>query len=120
MDMPLRSNLVSYVTTPSHSTRTTPHAVSGADATTVNQDEAHYSDYSCLGPNYEAIDTSTRSDSQRKNLAQARLISERYEYSEAHLAIDGGATEESANYEVPMNLRQKECVKDEDYSHLKY
>ncbi len=117
MDMPVRSNL-SYVTTPSHSTRATSQAIS-TGATIANRDEAQCPDYSCIGPDYETIDS--RRQSQRKNRAQARLLSERYEYSEAHLATDGGgATERSANYEVPLNLRQNECMEDEDYSHLQY
>ncbi len=117
MAMLVRSNL-SYVTTPSHSTRAISQAVS-TGATITNRDEAQCPDYSCLGPDYETTDS--RRQSQRKNQAQARLISEKYEYSEAHLATDGGgAIEGSVNYEVPLNLRQNECTENEDYSRLKY
>ena len=115
-----------YVTTlsPHPTTKTSgtasPEAVS-ADTTIVNQDEAHCDgpDYSSLGPQYETIDS--RRESQSKNQARARLLSERYEYSEAHcvVATDGYTlTEASAQYEVPSNLKQKECTENEEYSHL--
>ena len=121
MDMPVRNNL-SYVTAESpHSTTKTsgiapPETVS-ADATIINHDEAHRDgpNYSCLGPQYETIDA--RRESQGKNQAHARLLSERYEYSEAHCVV---ATDEGT-YEVPSDLKQKEChAENEDYSHLKH
>ena len=126
-DVPVRNNL-SYVTTLSpHSTTKTsgtapPEAVS-ADATIINQDEGHCDspNYSRLGPQYENIDS--RRESQSKNQALARLPSEQYEYSETHVhvvAIDGDTTEASAQYEVPLNLKQKKCTETEDYSHLKH
>ena len=117
MDMPVCDNL-SYITTPSHSIRTTSRAVS-AGATNTCRDEAQCPEYSCLGPDYETIDV--RTESQRKNQAQARLalISERYEYSEAHLATDSGATDR-ANYEVHLNLKQDEPIEDKNYSHLQH
>lgn len=127
MDMPVRNNL-SYVTTPSprSTTKTSgaapPVAGSADTAIQVNpEDEAQCDgpNYSCLGPQYETIDSRRKSQSL-KNQAHARLLSERYEYSEAHCvaATDGGEfkTEESANYEVPV----KQGTESEDYSHLKY
>ena len=119
MDVSVRSNL-SYVTTLSpHSTTKTsgtapPEAITvAADATIVNQNEAHCDspDYSHLGPQYETIDSMRESQSQ--NEAHVRLLSEQYEHSEAHLhglaATDGGTTEASVQYEVPLNLKQKKC-----------
>ena len=130
MDVPVRNNL-SYVTTlsPHSTTKTSGTAPSEAikvtaDAYIVSQDEAHCDgpDYSSLGPQYENIDSMR--ESQRKNEAHARLLSEQYEHSEAHVhgvvATDGGTTEASAQYEVPLNLKQKKCTENEDYSHLKY
>ena len=126
MDMPVRNNL-SYITTlsPNSTTKTSgtapPKAVS-VDATIINQDKAHCDgpNYSCLGPQYETIDS--RKESQSESQAHARLLSERYEYSEAHcvVATDDGTTEASAQYEVPSNLKQTECAENEDYSHLKH
>ena len=128
MDMPVHNNS-SYVTTlsPNSTTKTSetapPEAITvSADATVVNQDEAHCDspNYSCLGPQYETIDS--RRESQSKNQARARLLSERYEYSEAHcrVATDDGTTEASVQYEVPSNLKQMDCTENEDYSHLKH
>ena len=113
------SNL-SYNTTPSESitkiSRICPsQAVSVRD---TNQGSEACPEYSSFGPDYETIDS--RRQSQRKNQTQARLLSERYEYSEAHLATGDGVPEESANYEVPLSLRQNVCTEDEDYSHLKH
>ena len=52
-------------------------------------------------------------------------LSERYEYSEAHLAtLNENALWpeglENANYEVPLNLGQNVSNESEDYSHLKH
>ena len=125
MDMPVRSNL-NYVTTSSHSTIKSSQALPTANAATpMNQDQAQCPDYSCLGPDYEIVDS--RGQSQGKYVVQAasqsRWISQRHEYSETHLAADGGVTESkgSTHYEVPLNSRQNsETKEDEDYSHLKH
>ena len=49
-------------------------------------------------------------ESQSKNEAHARLLSEQYEHCEAHVhdvvASDGGTTEASVQYEVPLKLQQ--------------
>lgn len=121
MPAPVHSNL-SYVITPSHSTIRSSRALPTAGAATaMNHDQAQCPDYSCLGPDYEIVDSSGQS--QGKHAAQAtsqsRRLSQRYEYSEVHLAADGGATA-STHYEVPLNLRQNETKENEDYSHLKH
>ena len=125
MDMPVRNNL-SYATTPSPQSttktcRTAPTATGSADAaiaatTIVNQDydEAHHDgpEYSYLGPQYETIGSS-RETQDKSQAARARLLSERYEYSEAHCVQvathNGGAAGE--------NLEQNQCT---EYSHLKH
>ena len=91
--------------------KTSSQAVSAG--ATMNQDQTQCLDYGCLGPDYETIDS--RRQSQRKHQVQAGLLSERYEYSEAHLATDGGASgpEASADYEVPL----KQNVGTEDLKH---
>jgi hypothetical protein len=129
--MPVRSNL-SYATTPSpHSTTKSCGAVppeSGsvdAIATTIvtEQYEAHSDgpDYSCLGPQYETIDTRSREPQGKTEAAtRARLLSERYEYSETHCvaaATDGGTAGESTGYE---SIKQNQCTGNEEYSHLKH
>ena len=117
-DMPVRSNL-SYVTTPSHSiTRINDSETCPSQARDTNQGSEACPEYSRFGPAYETIDS--RRQSQRKNQAHSRLLSERYEYSETHLAVGDGVPEVSANYEVPLNLGQNVCTVNEDYSHLKY
>ena len=77
MDMPVRNNQ-SYVTALSQQSTTntsgaapkdqTPKAGS-ADATIINQGEAHHDgpEYSCLGPQYETIDSSRRESQSQKN-----------------------------------------------------
>ncbi len=132
MDMPVRSNLSYATTPPPHSTTKSCGAVppeagsADAIATTIvtEQDEAHGDgpDYSCLGPQYETIDSSSR-EPQGKNEAatRARLLSERYEYSETHCVVaatDGRTTEESTGYE---SIKQNQCTaENEEYSHLKH
>ena len=124
-NMPVRNN-PSYMTTPSNSmiyiSRAHSQAVL-ADATNRDQDEAQGLEYSRFGPDYETIDS--RRQSQRKNQVHTRdrLLSERYEYSEAHLeaaTAAGGEPEVSADYEVPSSLGQNVCTEDENYSHLKH
>ena len=117
--MPVHSNL-SYVTAPTTTTKSSGTLSQPVSAgSTKIQDDAHGPDYSSVAPNYETINTMKQS--QRKNQAHSRLLSERYEYSEAHLAtLTESVPEESANYEVPLSLRQNVCTEDGDYSHLKH
>lgn len=131
MDMPVRNNL-SYATTPPPQSTTktcgaVPHEAGSTDgiiaaSTIVNQDVADHDgpEYSYLGPQYETI-SSSRETQDKNQAAHARLLSERYEYSEAHcvqVATDnGGAAGESVGYE---NLEQNQCTENEEYSHLKY
>ena len=127
MDVPVCSNL-SYVNVPYPSkktkTRGVPHP--SHDQAVAAQDSSHLLeggagiDYSSIGPDYETIDS--RKESQRKNqVLVAGRLSESYEYSEVHLTtLNESVPEGSANYEVPLNLRQNMSTEDEDYSHLKY
>lgn len=136
MDMPVRNNR-SYVTALSQQSTTNTSGAApqdqapkagSADATIINQGEAHHDgpEYSCLGPQYETIDSSRReSQSQKNQKARSRLLSERYEYSETHCmaAADGGtATVENASYaEIPMNFKQEQySTENANYSHLKH
>ena len=125
MDMPVSSNL-SYVKAPdSHMSNSTIKARGACTsrAVTVNQLEGGAGpDYSSFGPDYEIID-SRSGQSQRKNQVPAGRLSERYEYSEAHLAtLNENAPEGlgSVNYEAPLNLGQNVSTESEDYSHLKH
>ena len=105
-----------------------PHLQNASDAyVTVNQLEGGAgSDYSSIGPDYETIDSrSGQSQRKKKSGATAVQLSERYEYSEAHLATlnENALWPEglgSTNYEVPLNLRQNVNAESEAYSHLKY
>ena len=114
MDIPVCSNL-SYVK--GH--------MSNSRAVTVNQlEDGAGPDYSSFGPDYETIDSrSGHGRSQRKNQVPTGRLSEQYEYSEAYLAtLNENAPEGlgSANYEVPLKLRQNVGTANEDYSHLKH
>ena len=108
-------------------------STSGAQAIdTIDQTSA--AEYSRIGPSYEAVITAKSSHSRRQqpvsvggNQGSARL-SERYEFSEPHLAmISGGAaggpgrgTQGEAavwpvDYEVPLQSGEHE-----EYSHLQH
>ena len=118
MDMPVCSNL-SYMKAPCPSdltTKTRGAHPSQAVASNHQLEGGAGADYSSIGPDYETIDSKTQS--QRKNQVPAGKLSERYEYSEVHL--NGSVPEGSANYNVPLNLRQNVSTEDEDYSHLKH
>ena len=122
--MPAQKNL-SYAKPTTTTTTTTKSIASGAlsqpsVSATRTQDEAQCPDYSCVGPDYETIDTMKQS--QRKNQAHSRLLSERYEYSEAHLAtLTDSVPEGRADYEVPVSLKLSVNTEDlGDYSHLKH
>ena len=121
--MPVCSNL-SYVITPSHSTtRISDSETCPSQVRDTNQGSEVCPEYSSFGPDYETIDSRRQSQRINQTHARDRLLSERYEYSEAHLeaaTAAGGVPEVSANYEVPLSLGQNVCTEDEDYSHLKH
>ena len=77
-------------------------------------------DYSRFGPDYETVDSSNRPPRRKNQIPAAARLSERYEYSEAHLAALNEEGLGSANYEVPLNLRQNVSTENEDYSHLQH
>ena len=70
-------------------------------------------EYSRIGPSYETIDS-------RRNVAALVRLSERYEFSEAHLvaAAGGGGDGQAVDYEVPLNSSQSEGH--EEYSRLQH
>ena len=122
--MPVCSNL-SYVKAPCQSDFTTKTRGARPSLAVATQNSNHQleggagADYSSIGPDYETIDSKTQS--QRKNQVLVGRLSERYEYSEAHLAtLNESVPEGSTNYNVPLNLRQNVSTEDEDYSHLKH
>ena len=77
-------------------------------------------DYSRFGPDYKTVDSSNRPPQRKNQVPAAVRLSERCEYSEAHLATLNEEGLESANYEVPLNLRQDLSTENEDYSHLQH
>ena len=131
MEMPVHSNQ-SYVQAPVHTGASNSTTKARGDcrsqaATVTVEDGASgpdYSrvagpDYSSFGPDYESIDSSRLKQPQKRGEAPAGRLSQRYEYSEAHLAT---LNEEGlgASYEVPLNLRQNVMTESENYSHLKH
>ena len=123
-DMPVHSNL-SYLKAhcPSDLTsKTGAHPSQAIAARENNQLEGGAgADYSSIGPDYETIDSRNGQSNKKSQVPLAGRLSERYEYSETHLAtlnesVPGG----SANYEIPLNLRQNVSTEDEDYSRLKH
>ena len=125
MDMPTRSNL-SYMKAcsngPSATKTTRVHPSQAVNIQDSNQIEGGAgADYSSIGQDYETIDSRSGQSNKKTQMPLAGRLSERYEYSEAHLAtwnesVPGGST----NYEIPLNLRQNVSTEDEDYSRLKH
>jgi hypothetical protein len=100
---------------------TTGSQAQGTDAS------AAAADYSRIGPSYETIDSRRQHQpeaSGRGNMAALVRLSERYEFSEPHLAMaasarpDGGVGRAEAAYEVPLNSSQSEGH--EEYSRLQH
>ena len=111
---------VSYLTT----TLTASGEVQATD--TVGHTPGAATEYSRIGPSYETIANSSRSRRQQQPVAgiSAARLSERYEFSEPHLAAmisagrSGGTPGEAAaamDYEVPLQSGQHE-----EYSHLQH
>ena len=124
--MPVRGN-ISYATTSSRSTTNGPQGIQAvsASASQNDTDTDAAADYSRIGPSYETIDhdVDTRREQSLaavvagRNRISARL-SERYEFSEAHLtAVAGAASASGGGGQVMQNLRQLQEHSD-DYSHL--
>ena len=127
VDVPVRRNM-SYATTPSCSTTSGPQ---GVQATSARQNDtetdAAAADYSRIGPSYETINHNADTRREQplaavtvivvgRNQVSARL-SERYEFSEAHLvAVAAGASTSGGGGQVAQNLRQLQEHSD-DYSH---
>ena len=117
-EMAVKRN-VSYLTT-------VPSTTSGAQSSnTVNHIPGTATEYSRIGPSYKIIANSSHSSRQQPvaGVSAARL-SERYEFSEPHLAAmisaggSGGTQGEAAavmDYEVPLQSGEHE-----EYSHLQH
>ena len=102
----------SYVMAPS--TRSGSQAID-----TVGQDGAA-AEYGRIGPSYATIVNSRRQQPVAgRNQVSASRFSERYEFSEAHLAMasagsdSGGQGETAMDYEVPLQSGEHD-----EYSHL--
>jgi hypothetical protein len=118
IDMPIHSNQ-SYTGASNSTTQARGGIPSNSQAVVVSQlEDGTGPDYSSFGPDYETIDS--RKQPQRKDQVPGGRLSERYEYSEAHLATLNKEGLGSADYEVPLNLRQNVEIESGDYSHLKH
>ena len=116
MNMPVHSNQ-SYVKPPGASNSTTKVRGPQAEAIHNQLEDGAGLDYSRFGPDYETVDSSNRPQRRKNQVPAAVRLSERYEYSEAHLAT---LNEEGLDYEAPLNLRQNMSSENEDYSHLQH
>ena len=113
--MAVSRNICCYVTAPSHSTSVTQATRAASESETGGAAE-----YSRIGSSYVTIVNSRRQQPVAgRNHVSARL-SERYEFSEAYLAVAGGSGgvqgEAAMDYEVPLNSSQSR--EHEEYSHL--
>ena len=118
-DMPVGRN-VSYVTAPSHAT-TSGHQATQAVRAPSQGETGPAAEYSSFGPSYEALNSRRQQPVAARNQVSVRL-SERYEFSDAHLTAAGsrgGVQGESCmDYEVPQNSRRNE--EHDEYSHLRH
>ena len=124
MDMPVHSNR-RYFQAPAHTGASNSTTKARGDcrsqaATVTVEDGASDPDYSSFGPDYESIDSNGSKQPQRRREVPAGRLSERYEYSEAHLATLDEEGLAGASYEVPLSLRQHVTTESENYSHLKH
>ena len=100
-------------------------------------DASAAADYSRIGPSYETIDSRRQHQPEaggRGNVAVLASLSERYEFSEPHLAMaasarpggDGGGgvgqgeAAAALDYEVPLNSSLSQSEGYEEYSHLQH
>ena len=86
-------------------------------------DTSTAAEYSRIGPSYETIDSRRQQPVAGRSVAALVRLSERYEFSEAHLvaAARGGGDgqgEAAVDYEVPLNSSQSEGH--EEYSRLQH
>ena len=105
---------ISYVTAPSHSPSATPVQATRAAS---EGGAGAAAEYSRIGPSYETNNSRRQQQVAGKNQVSARQ-SERYEFSEAHLAtVRGGGVqgEGTMDYEVPQQSGRYE-----EYSHLQH
>ena len=129
--MPVRRNL-SYTIAPSQSTTGGPQATQAGTLGATEGETDAMAEYSRIGPSYETID-SRRQQLQPAAILAERLrdqvsarLSERYEFSEAHVAVAGGdggvhgieGEVGRVDHETPQNLRQTE--EHEEYSRLQH
>ena len=119
VEMPVSQN-ISYVTAPSHSK--SGYQTTQATRTAGDQGgSGAAAEYSRIGPSYATTVNSRRQQAVAgRNRVSARL-SERYEFSEAHLAMasaggsSGGQRETAMEYEVPLQSGEHD-----EYSHLQH
>ena len=131
-NVPLSTNM-SYTTTPSHST-SGPHATQTtraghSDQTATESETAD--EYSRIGPSYTYVTSQVRRQQPAavtgRNRVSAARLSERYEFSEAHLMAAGGGHGDDGAYsvlggEVGEDIQQRNMQIEErdEYSYLQY
>jgi hypothetical protein len=112
---------MSYTATPSRSTTSGAHATQqptrAGDQTAT--ESVVVDDYSRIGPSYTYVTTVNNSRRQQpeRNRVSNRL-SERYEFSEAHLTAAGGG--DDGAYSVLGGEVGGDILQHEEYSHLHY
>ena len=131
-DVPLRANM-SYTTTPPRSTTSGPHATQatrpGHGGQTGTESETT-DEYSRIGPSYTYVTAQVRRQQPAtvvgRNRVSARL-SERYEFSEAHLTAAGGGHGDDGAYGVlggevggDVQRHNMQIEERDEYSHLQY
>ena len=96
-------------------------STSGSQAQETDASSA--AEYVRIGPSYETIDSRRQQPVAGGNVAALVRLSERYEFSEAHLVAAAGGGGDSqgkaaVDYEVPLNSSQSEGH--EEYSRLQH
>ena len=114
----------------SRSVAASSHSTSGAQmihairASAGGSETGTVTEYSRIGSSYENIDSRRQQSVAGRNQVSDRL-SERYEFSEAHLTMSSagssgihGQGETAMQYEVPLTLSQ--CREHKEYSYLQH
>ena len=135
-DVPLSTNM-SYTTSTSHSTTSGPHATQATRAGHSDQTGTEIEtadEYSRIGPSYTYVTTQANISRRQqpagmsgRNRVSAARLSERYEFSEAHLTAAGGGHGDDGAYgvlggEMGEDAQQHNAQIEErdEYSHLQY
>ena len=129
-DVPLRANM-SYTSTPPRSTTSGPQATRPGHGDQTGTESETADEYSRIGPSYTYVTAQVRRQQPTtvagRNRVSAAELSERYEFSEAHLTAAGGGDGDDGAYGVlggevggDVQRHNMQIEERDEYSHLQY